>query len=437
MSFVFLALSIILYMLAPMAYSEEYCMWLSILFIINAIYAYRKDLYKEYIGFHTFFSVTFYLMTYVYPVFIHPVVTNYFFFAFDDVVMTKATALANVAYSSYVCGYLRIYIKSNKIIYQPIVPKNSLNTLMMMEVLLFFLMIVSGGYNAYRNLYGNQEMIESGGAISIIAQLLSFLTFFICIANYMHNKTPIYILLAIICGASLSSGSRGTVISIFIIILYYYYEKKKPSIWFLLGILGLGCIAMILIGYYRVGESLDDNRLDGTGVGLFSYFRDFIVCNGNLYSLYNYVQENDITYGLSSMAYILAIIPMSQTLFIKVFNVPSYMMRSEMVTTYIELGPDSTLGLGTHLVGDVYLSFGFIGVIVLFYFLGWLINFCRRKKQEGNRVGTIIYFILLSQSLMLCRGSYFVSAKNIIWSIVLASIINHIYNRRSNILKVK
>ena len=47
-----------------------------------------------------------------------------------------------------------------------------------------------------------------------------------------------------------------------------------------------------------------------------------------------------------------------------------------------------------------------------------------------NHKGTIIYLVLLSGALFMCRGSFFYSLKNIVWSLVLIFIFGIVKKRK-------
>ena len=88
--------------------------------------------------------------------------------------------------------------------------------------------------------------------------------------------------------------------------------------------------------------------------------------------------------------------------------------------TEIALGKNASWGVGTNLISDVYISFGLIGCIVLFYFFGLLVEYSRRKLIENNTFASnIIYFSLTSYALYLPRAGLFMPFKFIIWSLII------------------
>lgn len=438
MPIIFFVISVILYIVAPTIFSSGYCDVLHVIFIANAFYVLYKDKKNEIIGFNLFFTISFYGVTYLYPIFVYPIAENYslFVYSIDSSIITKSTALANIAYSAYVVGYIRHRKKTVYANPKPIVSYNSLNSILYVEIILFIVFCLIGGLEFFRSQY-THENIEIGGLVGVMQVFLRAFTLFLCIANYKNNKISLYIALFFICTIFLSTGARGFAMSILIVLFYFFVEKYKPSTLSIVLYIGIGILIMATIGQYRGNNTVGDDYISDSDIGMLEVARDYIINNRNLYSLYSYVQDSSITYGVSSLSHILAVIPFAQSFISYLFNIPPYMMRSEMITTTIELGSDSTLGLGTHIVGDVYLSFGFIGVIVLFYALGYIIQYTRQKKQEGYWWGTIIYFTLLSQAIIMCRGSYFVSLKNIVWILLFTYIIrakgiNKSHNNKAN-----
>lgn len=177
------------------------------------------------------------------------------------------------------------------------------------------------------------------------------------------NSVVIFFIILVL----LSTGTRTLPLCVMSVYLCYYSLRYHLSIQKVFVTLFVAFVFLSLIGHWRGGgelSSISDNEL-----ALFDYARDFIICNRNLYAIYDHVNNESITYGISSLSYILAPIPFLQSFVSFLFDIPAYNMRSESLTSYWVLGEGNPLGLGTHIVGDIYLSFGFIGV--LFYSIFW------------------------------------------------------------------
>ena len=81
--------------------------------------------------------------------------------------------------------------------------------------------------------------------------------------------------------------------------------------------------------------------------------------------------------------------------------------------------PDSGTGFGTNIVGDAYLAFGLIGVIVFFYLLGFIVVYLRKRFFLNELWGSIIYIQLVGGSLYMVRSSVIGGIRGYIWGIII------------------
>lgn len=148
-------ISIVIYILAPTTYSFEYCLLCHNVFILNLAYLLYKDLKNEKIGFNTLFSISFYFTNFVYPIFIYPVNPDFslFQYRFDVNVVSKCTALALLAYSVYVGGYIYRLNKIPKYNLNrfPTIPTRIIKRLFNLLVIFIILFIVCGGIYGAQN----------------------------------------------------------------------------------------------------------------------------------------------------------------------------------------------------------------------------------------------------------------------------------------------
>lgn len=437
--FVFIAL--ILYLLSPAEYSYSYCLLLHNLYIIYVVYLHKLDFGKEIIGYNTIFAIAFYFTNFVYPVFIFPIYPDFslFSFSFNYNVITKSTALALLAYSCFGLGYNKIKnnaTRNYKLIdnYQ-LFPVKILNRWKWIVILSFILFYLIGGYDMFEHTY--QVAVARG---SLLPRLMSILmvpvnvlaTTFILRETLNSRKISWYVILGIACISLMFTGTRTLPLMILTILFYIFCNSKQLSkvavFLFLFG----GVIIMSFVGQMR-GEGIDVSSLENynlkneSSLGYWNLMSDLIINNRNLYVFYDYVQEVDYTYGLTMLSNILSPIPFLQSLFVNITGVPDYILGSATFSTFITLGTNPRLGLGTNLVGDVYLSFGLVGVIILFYLLGYFINYMRQKTFEGFYFQTIVYFALIGNCVYFCRSSYLGSLRTILWAIILGYFVVRIY----------
>ncbi len=428
-------ISIVIYILAPTTYSFEYCLLCHNVFILDLAYLLYKDLKNEKIGFNTLFSISFYFTNFVYPIFIYPVNPDFslFQYRFDVNVVSKCTALALLAYSVYVGGYIYRLNKIPKYNLNrfPTIPIRIVKRLFNLLVIFIVLFIASGGIDYYEDRYERGDMSENLYAQYIYLFLSPLIT--LVVSSLLCFKTSslkniIALVLLAFTGVLLMSGTRTLPLTVLLMLLYVYSVKHKISNVSILIVLIVGIVLMSVIGEMRSGVNDLSQSLEGDQeVGLWAKFSDLIINNRNLYVFYDYVDSHSVTWGLSMVQGILSPIPFAQTLFMSITGLPYFLLGSPDFSTYLTLGGGKTFGLGTNLVGDVYLAFGIVGIFICFFILGNLIVYVRSKLRNGSVYDLIIYLVLLGDAVYLCRASYFNSFRAIVWSLLFAYILFNKY----------
>ncbi len=137
-------------------------------------------------------------------------------------------------------------------------------------------------------------------------------------------------------------------------------------------------------------------------------------CYTFLYSLISYAEHNGYTY-FSTQLGIFSFIPFAQSFIVNVFDVGLHNLTSADFNSYLTFGSVAgELGLGTNMVSDIYLSFGLIGVVVIFYLFGIYLQYC--KSNSINSIYCFIaYSVMVSDSVFIVRGSVFEIVKLLIW----------------------
>jgi hypothetical protein len=116
---------------------------------------------------------------------------------------------------------------------------------------------------------------------------------------------------------------------------------------------------------------------------------------------------------------ILAVVPFSQSVFCEITGTPNSSMSSALYITVENFGSDPPIGLGTNLVGDVYLAGGFVLTLLLFYFLGLFVSKSLYKIHvEKNFEWFVFYISLVVNAIFICRGSYFMFLRPFMWSLL-------------------
>lgn len=428
LAYIIFLFSCVLYFTAPSTYSFGYCLWIHNLFLASAVFLYMTDIKNEIVGFNVLFTISFFFTNFVYPVYIYPIDPNYslFQFPFEISVITKCTALAQVGYSAYVCGYMYNLSRNDVpcIAFPAIIGRRKLRKIEIGVCLFVFLFILNGGLEYFEDRYLRSEMSTN----MIVQYMILFFTpiviwfsslIFLC--KYKAQSYHIYAILIAISLLLLTSGTRTIPLIIFASLFMIYCQTHKVSIPFVFLCVIIGTLLLSFIGSIRHGISESSYIYnDDLQFGWMEHFSDLFICNRGLYVFYDYVDSHSYTYGLSMLGCLLSPIPFAQRLFMNITGVPSYVLDSPNFHTFLQFGVNPPLGLGTNIVGDVYLAFGLIGVVVLFFILGRLIVYIRKGMFRGNYLYTVAYLVVASDAIYMCRAAYLDAFKSILWTTLIA-----------------
>jgi len=100
-------------------------------------------------------------------------------------------------------------------------------------------------------------------------------------------------------------------------------------------------------------------------------------------------------------------------LVVKLFGIdvsaPAYQTSSDFISNYI-LGEDRSWGLGTHVIGDLYYTFGFSGVVIAMFVMGIIVSYLTERiiyRKQFNLVSVLFFIVLTSQSFFFSRVEFF------------------------------
>ena len=449
LSIILLIVSLLSYFFAPKTYSFDYCFWLHNLFLVSATMVFILDIRNEKVGFNLLFSISFFFTNFVYPVYIYPVDPYYslFSFPFNEKVITKCTALAQVAYSMYACGYLwrnKTENTSKSLNFDMAIGAKQMSTITLLIIIYFLAFLLFGGLDYFEDRYERGEMSSNMKVQYLMLFFPSIIIFFASTIFLCKNRKHIiqtYSILSIIALILLSSGTRTFPLIILSTIFIIYCLRNKVSISLVIPCIIIGILLMSFIGNIRHDGTLSSELFanQASEIGVLDHFSDLFINSRNLYVLYDFVDNYSCTFGLTMVSSLLSPIPFAQKIFIIITGVPYYFLNSASLSTFLELGDPPAFGLGTNIVGDVYLSFGFIGILIFFFALGRFIIYARKRMLDGSYAYLIVYLSLASDAIYMCRASYFDALKIILWTLLFALIMKqtnkqilnnyNIYNR--------
>lgn len=422
---IFIILSIIalfIYILHPNKYVYSYnllCMAYYLGSIVLFLIFKKK---KNYFDFDILFLTTSFFAFFAYPALIYPINPSYFFvfdIVFDHNVISQATALALLGLILYMTGSL---------FYSPMKNNNArigfypLKRYTLIVGFLFISFLLFGGYAYYTDLYSGNNPTGGGIYAYINVLLITFMLVSIDMLycnliykdsskfNIKYTYKPLIFLLVAYVIIILSTGSRTVPLQIVLAVLglytlYYKHSSLKNTII----VIGIGIFVLASISYSRTGSGKIENIYDA--------FIDIIIVNRNSFAAIEYVESNGYTFGASMLSYLLQPIPFGQSIIFHLFNLdPNYTSSANLLTTEA-LGSIRSMGLGTNIIADIYLSFGVIGIILFMFFAGWFV--AKSKYLASYRMNyMIIYTILMANSVFLVRAEFFYCLQEIIWSLI-------------------
>lgn len=438
---IYLLISIILYLCAPKEYSYSFCLANLIIFLLS-IFLYYKDGGKA-VSFTTFFSLSFFFVNFAYPIFIYPYDPYFilqFKYHFREIYINKGTSLSLMAIEAYLFALNRKKSISKSYYKNYEIKSQNVKIVDILFVLTFgylcFKMVPQIGIT-----YGDVEIpFQAGSLFVIITSVI------ITIACYKYRsvirnnpkqfflKTKFYLILSclfIIVSSVL--GSREYVISLgLLFLLNYSVFVNKIKTKLLVGSIVTGVVCLYAFSILRSGQNFtlesitQKQAYQKSDVNpLWNTVTDLLINNRNLYVGMEYTADENYgyTYGYHYIPTLFAPIPFVPDFISKTFlgKTAVSFTSQEMLTNYTrsDFGhSELDYELGSNCVVDVYMAWGMIGVLVMFYLLGVLIRNLEAKMNH-DMYSFITYSILFGTSVFICRGGFFGPFRSVVWGLVI------------------
>ncbi|WP_163630688.1 O-antigen polymerase [Paludibacter sp. 221] len=427
---IFCLSAVLFTIMAPDKYSYNFCLFVVIIFLFQNLIYFLLKKEKGIISFEFFFFISFAATNFIYPIVYYPTNPNYSFFGYypiNDDVISKSTALAYLAYSFYMLGITTIKKRNESLISANnfIFTEKSQKRLFLLFLLFFVSYAATGGIAALRDVYsgdGNIKEIELYSYFKILFIACAYLSamFVLRHKNQLRLSVPL-IFLGLVCLILLSTGTRGSVISIILILIVAYNQYiKKISLIKASVLVFFGAFILTMITFLRTQNIFEQSWVNNTDnveiESVFDLFFDLVINNRNLYALVDFSDTFSHTYFVSMLSDFLSIIPGLFGYVANNINVPIELITSGELPTYLELGTGSTFGLGTNLVGEAYLTFSYPGVIVFFFLIGFIIKYTR-TKADSNIYAYVIYYLFVGYSVSYPRLPIIFNSRFIVWSL--------------------
>lgn len=427
---------------------KEDVFYLSIPFVywVTTIYYLFKYKIKNLFCFELFFAISYYLCSFLTRFFL-PLLNAYESRAFinDSTLIYKAYALSIMGYLCYMLGLIvrrkpttLIERKTNHFYF----PQISNRSNMLANVFCTFfivLMFLNGGSRLF-TMYSDEGSFStnrlSGFAayltFAIITYIVSIVTNFGSISKNVkqihflslrNTFSVLFIINSIILiGTFLLSGYRSNAIQILIPLVIAYqirFKPIKPALVLLL-LMG-GAFLMFFIGIVRTGDTFNLNDYS-----LIVYLRDFKPANAATIYMIAYADQHGVTGGSNMLFPILSIIPGLQSivgLFVDINTV------SPVSSVFFTKAFSSDSGFGTSITGDLYYTFGYIGVLVLMYLYGRCLS---RLSQYKNKYELVLFLSFSGNALFAPRVEFCYIIRSLAWSVIFLYLIINLSKNKAN-----
>lgn len=428
-----LIISIYLYYTAPQVFSYSFCLNCFCIFLITACLLLVNNCKKcqTMILFESLFTISFFFTNYVYPIFLYAdnPYFSLFTFSFNEDIISRATALATIGY----CSYSLFQYEENDIQYNTEIEKTTYSQVTSFEIILLFALLLIYLYQALPALTGGYSYSGGAGFFQIFAIFLSFKRLYNHdIHHPISRDIALWSIIAIYMVINLLVGNRGDplYVAMAIFLSFSLFVHKVSNKIFISAIIA-GLAIFYIIGEARGGEdgsminkisSVEKVDNEGTG-GIFMYGKELIINNRTLYVLMDYVDKNGLNYGQTWQMNLYSIVPFLQSFMLKFFDIRPELFASANLTTYLEFGKDNAdaFGLGTNLIGDIYICYGAIGVSVFMAILGHIVKVSYRKSTN-DALFALVYICLFVISVYYPRASLFSPLRPLVWSIIMYKV---------------
>ncbi len=342
-------------------------------------------------------------------------------------IVNKACTISTIALGSFVLGYLiRGNIKKNKLKINrspAIQVVEGVNIIVFITSAFTVLFLTTLNVETLTGNYGVVRNFENSNRFLIWLNTFLRASIIIKIWNYSnHNKSVsvlgyikqfglvINIISIVVLAVTFLSGSRAGIIILIMMYVsgYFYINKKKPKLKYTLALLIVSAVFLTAIGksrsYNRDYSYQERLRLalaeEDNSNYLFSNTKELSHSVKALhYAVYDREKNSQYTFGKFQINNVFSIIPCYQTVW-RHFN-KNYIKHksykdwsSADYFTYLEQGYSPYSGLGTTSVADIYIEFGLVGILFVFFLFGNYVKVFEDLFWNSNQNKFLFIFIV-------------------------------------------
>lgn len=361
----------------------------------------------------------------------------------DTTAVCKALSLSNITLAVFLMGYyvfarrFKKACSTNKAIFC----SNLLELSMIVILFLYFITInkkyLFGGYPVQSMGAMATEMAKMFEGLlttALAIRSIEIRNSYDCLSIYKYcTKMRFLLILAFIYVFSiLMSGARHPALSVLFLILISFIYATRFKFSFIKIFIPLLLVSAIftLVGIIRK-DSFDGNLSSIEFVTSISPLtRELANSVNTLHCAIAYFPSiMPYNYGLTLVSFPFLVIPGGRALVLKILGVPLEQSASTYFLTDLMFGDNPPFGVGSSSIADVFISFGPYGVIIIFFFFGFLIRFLEEKTFVLSHVSPyvlIFSFTVFSELFYVSRESLFSILFGVSYPLIFYFIFSHI-----------
>jgi len=407
------------------------------LFVFSLRTETNKYLKNQYLKILYLFLVGFIIVHF--QIYVEYSLDNYKFFGrdyfLDESLVSKAILISSIALNTFLIGYLsyknnNIRINKSNIIYHPT------QIILFFNFVLFIFFLITNDTSYYSGGYGEGGEVLSGfpGFFQqfYVFSIISYVTVItrnsiVCqtkvnnIISFISLFNKFFLLfVTIFLFLILLSGDRGPIIQIGIVFLasFLIITKRKLNLIVILLFLIVSSSFFSFIGYYRTFKetnsivnkielAVEAKKVSGKSKAFSPNTLELAGSVTTFHAALIYTENGSYTYGIFQGYQLLSIVPGFRFLFKNITGIDGDNVVSTKFLTILIQGDNITHGSGTTAIADVYLDFGLIGTIIIFFVFGYFL-----RKLEFKIFSDIIpsvlnltfFFVFISKAVYIGRS---------------------------------
>lgn len=424
---IFLLCSIVLYVLAPNTMDREYMtieVVLSLVFCVSFLFSNRKNSSMSFFRHSNVFIVVFLIVFYQYYIdyIIGFIDASQEGLWINQAVVAKALAICNIAISVFLLGYEYQLGRSSKVpmpvkASSPKYPEKDFLCIIGYLMVGYFIITADASFFYSGYLTSEGELDSSFGIMVLLQSVLIAIFSLYCIEYknshegesilWYFRKPGILVLIYVV--VIILSGRRTEALRVFIMLMfaYIYVSGKNLNVKRIITYLMLGVVLTGVFGQIRTDElSFSEGVKELTSISTISPFtRELAGSIKTVHIAINSIPDVlPYNLGLTFFPSFAILVPGLDRIIMTLFA-PNVELNSGTLITNIYWGNnDWGYGLGSSIVADVYVAFGVIGIVIVFFLLGRLF----RRLETITSTTNNVYWLALcigtySQILYACR----------------------------------